>query len=149
MGGKIGVDAFAERIERGPGVIGERRGDARLLGDALDAHVEEEGDGRRLDQAGDRRGRAVMRRRRDRHVAFGAQQSRGRVEADPAGAGKIDFGPGVQVGEVLRGAGRTVERFHVGLELDEIAGNETRGQADVAENLHQQPRRVAAGAGGR
>ena len=76
-----------------------------------------------------------------------AQQAGGRVEPDPAGAGKIDFGPGVQVGEVLRGAGRTFQRLHVGLELNEIAGHEAGGQTDMAQDLHQQPSRVAAGAG--
>ena len=48
----------------------------------------------------------IMRRRRQRHVAFAGQQARGRIEADPAGAGQIDLGPGVQVGEVGLGAAR-------------------------------------------
>ena len=36
-----------------------------------------------------------------RNMAFAGQQARGRVEADPAGAGQIDLGPGVQIGEIL------------------------------------------------
>ena len=44
------------------------------------------------------------------------------IEADPAGAGQIDLGPRVQVGEVLRRARRAVERLHVGLR----AGSDSR-----------------------
>ena len=44
-----------------------------------------------------------------------ANRPGGRVEADPAGAGQINFGPGVQIGEILRRPGRTLERLHVGL----------------------------------
>ena len=32
----------------------------------------------------------------------------------------------------------------VGLELDEIAGHEPRGEAEIAQDLHQQPARIAA-----
>ena len=39
---EVGIDLLAERIERGPGLVGERQGDARLLGDARDAHLERE-----------------------------------------------------------------------------------------------------------
>ena len=41
-----------------------------------------------------------MRRRGERDVAFAGQQTGRRVEADPAGAGHIDFRPGVEIGEV-------------------------------------------------
>ena len=53
----------------------------------------------------------------------------------------------MQVGEILLRARRAVERFHVGGELDEIAGDESRRQAHVTQQLHQQPRGVAARAG--
>ena len=36
----------------------------------------------------------------ERDVALAGEQPGGRVEADPAGAGQVDLGPGVQVGEV-------------------------------------------------
>ena len=39
----------------------------------------------------------------------------------------------MQVGEVMLGAGRAFERFHVGLELDEIAGHETGRQTDMTQ----------------
>ena len=45
------------------------------------------------------------------------------------------------------GAGGAFERFHVRPQLDEITGDETRRQADEPQDLHQQPRRVATGAG--
>ena len=87
-----------------------------------------------------------MRRRAERQMALAAEQARGRVHADPAGAGKIDLRPGVQIGEILVGPHRPLDRVDVGLQLDEIAGDEARGEAEPAQNLHQQPRRVAAGA---
>ena len=40
--GKIGVDLFAERIERGPRFVGKRRGHARLFGDPRHAHLDSE-----------------------------------------------------------------------------------------------------------
>ncbi len=88
-----------------------------------------------------------MRRRAERQMALAAEQAGGRVHADPAGAGNIDLGPGVQVGEILVGALRAVERVDVGAQLDQIAGDEARREAELAQDLHQQPGRVAAGAG--
>ena len=131
-----------------PGFVGERRGDARRLADARRPHVEAELD---LGAARPRRrsarpsDNAAWRRAAD--VAFAAEQARGRVEADPAGAGQIDLGPGVQIGEIVVRALRPVERIDVGPELDQIAGDEARGEAEMAQDLHQQPGGVAAGAG--
>ena len=88
-----------------------------------------------------------MRRRAQRQMALAAEQAGGRVHADPAGARQIDLGPGVQVGEILVRALRPFERIDVGLQLDEIAGDEAGGEAEPAQDLHEQPRRVAAGAG--
>ena len=56
----------------------------------------------------------------------------------------IDLGPGVQVGEVLGGAGGAVQRLEVGLELDEIARHEARRHPQPTHDLHQQPGAVAA-----
>ena len=92
---QVGVDFVAERVERIPRFFGKRRGDARLFGDPLDAHLERELHLAGLDQPTDRRGGAVVRRCRDRQMAFAAQQSGRRIEPDPAGARQIDFGPGV------------------------------------------------------
>ena len=77
-------------------------------------------------------------------MAFAGEQAGGRVEADPAGAGKIDLAPGVKVGEVVVGAGRTVEGDDIGLELDQVAGDEAGGEAEMAEHLDKQPAGVAA-----
>ena len=43
------------------------------------------------------------------------------------------------------GPGGTVERLHVGDELDQVPGGEARGEAQMAQDLHQQPPGVAAG----
>ena len=130
-----------------PRLVGERRSHARPLGEPLDGHVVGERHFRRLDHAGDRRRGTKVRRRRQRDVALAAQQPRRRIESDPAGAGEIHFGPGVQIGEIEIAAGGSVERFQVRPQLNEIAGHEARRQSDVAEDLHQEPRRIAARAG--
>ena len=88
-----------------------------------------------------------MRRRGERNVAFAAEQTRCRVEADPAGAGQIHFRPGVQIGEVDVGAGGAVERFDVGPQLNQITGDKARRQADMAQDLNEEPCRVAARSG--
>ena len=90
-----------------------------------------------------------MRRRRDRDMALSGHEAGGRVEADPARAGQVDLGPGVQVGEIVVGAGRSVERLHVRAKLNEIARHEAGRQAEVAQDFHQKPRRIAARAGRR
>ena len=116
---------------------------------ALDPHVEHKlGIGEADVAAGDRRGVAIMGGRGERDVALAGQEARGRIETDPARAGQIDFRPGMQVGEVVVGARRPVERDEIGLELDEIAGNEAGGKAEMAEDLDEKPARVAARARG-
>ena len=80
-------------------------------------------------------------------MPFAGHEAGGRVEADPAGAGQVDLGPGVEIGEVARGARRTLDRLLVGHELDEVAGDEARREAEMAQQVHQHPGRIAAGAG--
>ncbi len=144
MGFEIGVDLLAERIEPGPGFIRERFGDPRRLANTFDAHRERELDFGEAGHAGDRRRRAEMRRRRHGDVPLACQHARRRIEADPAGAGDIDFGPGVQVREVRLDFRRPFDRIDVRAQLDEIAGDETRGETEMAQRLDQEPRRVAA-----
>ena len=81
-------------------------------------------------------------------MPFTSEQAGGGIEADPAGAGQIHFAPGMQVGEIHLGAGRAVEGFDVGGQLDQIARHKSRRQAQVTQQLHQQPRRIPAGTGG-
>ena len=64
------VDLVAQPVERLPALVREGLGDARMLGDAVDAHVEAEVDIGEARHAGDRRGVAEMRRRGQRHVAL-------------------------------------------------------------------------------
>src|SRR4029434_9737930 len=52
------------------------------------------------------------------------------------------------VGEVGGRTGRTVERLDVGYELNQITRHEACGQTEVAEDLYQQPARVAPGSAG-
>ena len=78
-------------------------------------------------------------------MAFARHQTRGRIETDPSGARQIDFAPGMQVGEIVRGALRPVERLHIGHQLDQVARDKARCQPKAAQQLHQQPGRIAAG----
>ena len=144
---QVDVDFLAERIERGPRLFGERSSHARLFGNPLDAHIVRERDLTWFNKTADRGSRAKVRRRGDREVALPAQKSGRRVEPDPARAGQVDLGPSMQVAEVELSTGGAFERFYVRPELDEIAGHEAGWQVDVPQDLHQQPRRVAAGAG--
>jgi hypothetical protein len=116
--------------------------------DARDRHVVAERDLGVVHQPFDRRGAGRLRRAGERDVAFAGQQARSGIEPDPAGARQVDLAPGVQVGEIDRGAARAVQRLHVGRQLDQVAGNEPRRQAEAAQQLHHQPARVAAGAAG-
>ena len=141
--GELAVDLAPERVDRAPLRLGE--GAASTRGSSwmrVTRHLEVE---RRLGATSvmpvTGAALAGQRRARERDVAFAGEQSRGRVEADPSGAGNVGFGPRVQVGEVLLRAARPVERLLVGGELDEVARGEARGDAEVAQDLHQQPGR--------
>ncbi|MDT4827529.1 hypothetical protein FQZ97_608780 [compost metagenome] len=147
-GGQVGIDARAEGADRLPLRVAVGPGDARRLPFAVDAHLVAERAFGLFDQAADRRRRGRLRTARQGDVALAGEQPAGRVEADPAGAGQVHLAPGVQVGEVDVGAGRAVEGLHVGGQLDQVAGHEARGEAQVAQQLDQQPAAVAARAGG-
>jgi hypothetical protein len=55
----------------------------------------------------------------------------------------------MEIGEIAIGAGGPVERLHVGYELDQVSRREARRDAEVAQDLHEQPSRVAARAAAR
>ncbi len=143
------IDGLAETIDRGPLRWCVRQRHARRLEGPRDVHRVLEFDLAAADEPGDRCRAAGFRRRRERDVALPGQQARRRIETDPAGAGKIDLAPRVQVGEIAVGPGWSVERLHVGPKLDQVARYETRGEAEVAKGLHHQPSGVAARAGRR
>ena len=75
----------------------------------------------RLDRTADGSGGTIVRRRTQRDMPLATQQARRHIEPDPAGAGNVDLGPGVKIGEVVIGAFGTIERYDVRLQLDEIA----------------------------
>ena len=142
------VHLVTEGLDGLPLVLGVGLGDPRVLVDARHLVVEVElhlalfhgaGDGGRADW---------VRGAGQRDVALAGEQPRGGVEPDPAGAGDIDLRPGMQVGEVRLRAARAVEGLLVRGQLHQIAGDEARRQAQVAQDLHQHPGRVAAGTQG-
>ncbi len=138
------IDRIAEREHFGPLLFSVGLGDARRFVDARDLHFMTELDLGLVDPAFDGRGARRRGRAGERDVAFAGQEARGGVQADPACARQEHLAPGVQVGEVDRGAARAVERLHVGRELDQVARDKTRSQPAVAQQLHQQSARVAA-----
>ncbi len=118
-----------------------------MFGHPTHGHVEIERHLGRAGHAGNRRGIGVMGRCGQRNMAFARQQTRGRVKPDPARAGQINLAPCMQIGEVVIRARRSVERLQIRLQLDQVARAEPRRKAQIAQDLHQQPRTVAAGAG--
>ena len=84
-----------------PDLVGVGRGRARLVAEAADRHLEADL-ARRPRRWCPRRGAASAGRRRagERDVALAAEQAAGGVEPDPAAAGQVDLGPGVQVDDV-------------------------------------------------
>ena len=144
---ELGVDRIAEGGDLRPLVIGVGKRDARRFVDARHGHREIERGLARVDRARDRSRARRFGGAGERQVALAREQARGRVETDPARARQVDFAPGVQVGEVRAGSGRTVERLLVRLQLNQIAGYKPGGEAAVTERLHHQPAGIAAGAG--
>ena len=63
-------------------------------------------------------------------MALAREQARGRIEPDPARAREINLRPGVQIGEIVLRARRPVERFHIRLELDQVARHEARREPE-------------------
>ncbi|CAB4583968.1 unannotated protein [freshwater metagenome] len=141
---EITVDLQAELFDLRPllrrvGLRHTRRfKDARDLNLVLELHLT------RVERTGDRCGAGRIWCGSQRQMPLAREQARGRIEAHPACAGQIHLAPGMQVREVhLRAAG-AVERFHIRLQLDQIAAHESRGHAEMAEELAKQPRRVTA-----
>src|SRR5712691_4585727 len=133
---KVGSPPIVRRTSRG-------------FADALDGHLEVEFDLCESDRAADWRGRAIMRRGGDGNVPLARQHPRSDVEADPAGAGKINLGPSVQIGKIALDLARSFDRIDVGAQLNEVTRDEAGGETEVPKDLDQQPRRVAARSGAR
>jgi hypothetical protein len=148
LGREVAFDAAAQGLDAGPLLVGIGQRDARRFEHPGDAHFMLELGLAGVGGAGHRRGVAGVGGAGQGDMPFAGEQARSRVQADPAGARQVDLAPGVQVGEVGFRAGRTVQRFDVGLELDQVAGDKARGHAEVAQHLHQQPGGVAARAAG-
>ena len=99
-------------------------------GDALDRQAEAEvfAAGLAAVRAGDGGGCDRLGRAGERDVALAREQARGGIEADPARPGQVHLGPGVQIDEVLLGAGRADHFLHVRLELHQVAGDKAGRQ---------------------
>src|SRR5258708_39254093 len=96
--------------------------------DARHVHVEAEANFAFIGKADDRgrtRGRCGAC---ERDVPFAGEQSRSRIQPDPAGAGYVDLRPGVQIGEIAYRPLRPIERLYVGGQLDQVTGRKTRSE---------------------
>ena len=77
-----------------------------------------------------------------RNMPLARHQPGGRIQPDPAGARQIHLRPGMQIGEILRRAGRpAIDRFYIGDELNEIARDEPRGEPQMAQQIAPAARR--------
>ena len=94
------VDLVPETLDLTPLFVGVWLGDARRLPDTGDLHEMLEGRLALFDTAGHRRCRGRLWRASERNVAFAGEQAGSRVEADPAGARQINFGPRMEIGEI-------------------------------------------------
>ena len=143
---QAGIDGLASGQHLGPLRLGVRTGDAWRLVDALHRHAVIKMHVGLVHQALNGRGRSRLRRARQRNMALACEQARRRVQPHPAGAGQIDLAPGMQIGEIDLGAAGPVQGLDVGHQLDQVARHKAGGQPPVAQQLHHQPGRIAAGA---
>ena len=136
---KVAVDLIAQTQDGRPLVLGVGPCHAGRLVDARDLHLMAELDLARIHAAFHGGCTGGLRCACQRDVSFSGQQARGGIQTDPAGTGQEHLAPGVQVGEVgFRTAG-AINGLDVGRELDQVPRDETRGQAQVAQQLHQKP----------
>ena len=94
------VDDLTERVDRRPGLLGVGQRHPRVLVHAGDEIAELEGGLGLAGRPGDGGRRLRVRGRGQWDVPFAGEQARCRVQTDPSGAGDVDLGPGVQIGEV-------------------------------------------------
>ncbi len=141
---QVDIDLLAQRHDGLPFAIAVRLGDPRRFPDSLDRHDMGKLGLARLDQTTDGRRRSRIWAAGKRNMALASEQARGGIEAHPAGTRQIHLTPGVQVGKVDVGTRGAVQRLLVGRELDQVTRNKARSHAQVAQQLHQQPGRVAA-----
>ena len=140
---QVTIDLLTECLNVLPLRIAVGQGDAWRLPHPLDLHGMAELGLDDFSTATDRRGTARIGGTGQRDMSFTSQQARGRVQTNPACARQINLAPGMQIGEVLGRTHRTVERFDIRLELDQVAGHKARRQPEMAQQLHQQPGGVA------
>ena len=142
---QINVNLVTKFLDGIPLLFRVGLGDARRFVNALHRHVEFEFGFAFVHAAGNRRGARRIGRAGERNVTFTREQSGSGIKANPASARQINFRPRVQIREIFFRAARAIERFDVRLELDQIAADKARGEAEVSHQLHQQPRGVTAG----
>ncbi len=80
----------------------------------------------------DRRGTLVVRRTGQGDMPFTGKQTGSWIHTNPACSGDVHFHPGVQVSEILGGAGGTFEGRLIGHQLNQISGNKAGSQTQMS-----------------
>src|SRR6185436_14017979 len=94
-----------------------------------------------------RRRRRRFRSATEREMSFTGEKAARGIEPNPTGPGEEDLAPGMQICEISRGPARAIKRFHVRSKLNQVTADKARGQAEVSQQMHQQPGAVAARTG--
>ncbi len=142
-----GIHRLAECRDPPPLLLGIGLGHAGRLMNTRDLHLVGKLNLTLIHRPGYRGSRRRLGGAGQRNMSLPRHQTRGWVQANPAGPRQIDLAPGMEIGKVNLRPGGTIEGLDVGLELDEVTGNEARGQTHMAQGLYQQPACIAAGTG--
>ena len=138
------VHPAAQGVDFRPLVVRVGLGDPRVFVNPADGHLVVKCRLAGVHASGHRGGRGRVGGRRQRQVAFACQQTRGGIESHPAGAGQVYLGPSMEVGEVVVGPGRPLQRLDVGAQLDQITRHKTGRQAQIPQELDEQPGGIPA-----
>ena len=141
---EVRVDLLAGAEDVAPGALLVGLAGPRLVAEALDRHLELEARRGLARGAAHGGGELWARGVGERDVPLAAEEAAGAVEADPAGAGQVDLGPGVQVDDVHGDALGDVRDVALVRELDEVAADEAGGEAAGAEHGDEELGAVAA-----
>ena len=119
-------------------------GDAGRFVNAGDFHLMAERHFALIHTAFNRCSTRRLGRTRQWDMPFACQQAGGGIQANPPRTRKVNLTPRVQIGEIDFGSARAVQRFDIGRKLNQITRHKTRRQSTMAQQLYQQPCRIAA-----
>ena len=143
---ELGIHLSAQGLDVDPLRVGIGLCDPGVLAEADDLVLVSEGHLAWVGEAIDGCGTAGLGGAGQGDVSLTGEQAGRGIQADPARTGHIHLGPGMQVSEVVVRTRRAIQGFLVRRQLHQIAGHEAGRQTKMAQNLHQQPPCITAGA---